>query len=91
MTFSFKYYRIISYEYGYKAQRKIGKQWKIIGYYENLKNAVKDTFKYRILTETTNNVIDATNEACIRLESAKLLKKIECIANEIEEVFKHEQ
>jgi len=91
MVIKFKNYQIKSYEHGYISQRMIGKQQKLIGYYENIENAVKDTFHYRVLVETTNNIIDATNKATLQLESAKLLKKIKCIENEIMEAIKNEQ
>jgi hypothetical protein len=91
MTFKFKDYQIKSYDYGYMAQRKVGRQWKIVGYYQNLQSAVIGTFHYRVLTETTDSIIDATDAAAIRLQSASLLQAIESIATELEEAIRHGQ
>lgn len=83
MAIKWKNYLIKSYDYGYVAQKRVGNQWKAIGYYRDLKQAVKDLFEHRVLTETANCIVDAQNTAAIRLQSAHILQRIEEIADDI--------
>ena len=83
MSIEWKQHLIKSYEYGYVVQRKVGRQWKAVGYYSNLKHAVNGLFEHRVLTETADCIVDATSAAAIRLQSAHILQRIDDIANEI--------
>jgi hypothetical protein len=85
VTITWKNHLIKSYEYGYVTQKRVGKQWRAIGYYSTLKQAVNDLFQHRVLTETTDHIVDATNKASIQLQSAHILQKIDQIASEISE------
>lgn len=90
MKFIWKGYQIKSYEYGYIVQKQVGRQWKVIGHYSNLKQAVKDLFEHRVLTETADCIVNTTDEAAIRLQSAHILQRIKDIAHEIQEGLNHD-
>lgn len=83
MSIQWKQHLIKSYDYGYVVQRKVGNQWKAVGYYNDLRHAVSGLFEHRILTETADCIVDATNTAAIRLQSTHILERIDDIANEI--------
>ncbi len=79
-------YQIESYEHGYKVKKNISKnRWKVIGYYDSLQSANMGLFKYRVQTETVNDIIDCTKTAEARLSTARLVVKINAIAKEIVE------
>ena len=83
MTISYKHYRIKSYQHGYMVQKQVGSQWKTDGYYSNLQQAVLGLFECRVLTETSEYIVDVKNRAEIQLKSAELVHKIQQIADDI--------
>lgn len=84
MTIEWSQWRIRSSDYCYIVERKINPtRWRAETYHNSLAQACQSLLDYRIRTETADCVIDATNRASIRLQSAQLLQKIDQIANEI--------
>jgi len=88
MKIELRNWRIKSTEYCYMVERRSGlKYWKPAGYYGTLRQAAQSVLDQRVRTETTDCVIRAYDEASRRIETAKLIKKIEEITNEILEAF----
>ena len=84
MKILFNKHRIISYRYGYKLQKQISNnRWISQSFHLNLEQACIELLNIRILTETTRNIIDATNSAYAQLGTARLIQKINAIKDEI--------
>jgi hypothetical protein len=92
MVIKWPHWQIISYEYGYKVQRKISKErWVTHTYHNNLRSAVLELLNYRLQMDTTDMVVNASDTAAARLGTARLVKKIETIADEILQAVNSEE
>ena len=90
MIIQWPLWRIRSYEYGFVVERRINPtRWKAIFYHNTCAQAIQSMFDYRVRTETTQYVVDAMDAASARLSTAKLVKKIDDIVDEIAKGFKH--
>jgi hypothetical protein len=84
MIIQWSQWRIRSTDFGFQIERKINPtRWVTHTYHNTLTQACQSLLDYRISTETIHCVIDATNTASARLSTARLIKKIDSVANEI--------
>lgn len=84
MIIEWRQWRIRSTDMCFQVERKINPtRWVAESYHNTLAQACQSLLEYRIRTETANYVIDATDAASARLNTAKLIKKIEAITSEI--------
>lgn len=83
MIINYPNHKIKTYEHGYVVQKKTGSQWKVTGYYSDLRQAALGLFQHRVLTETADCIVDAIDKSSIQLQSAHILKHIDDIKCEI--------
>lgn len=88
MTIEWRQYRIKSNDFGYQTERKINpSRWKAEWYHPTFAAAVQNLLEHRIRTETEDCIIQAVNQASARADTAKLVKKMAAIADEISEAL----
>lgn len=86
MTIEWQEYRIKSTDLCFQVERRVNKaRWVVMSYHNTLAQARQSLLEHRIRTETINYVIDATDAASARLSTARLIKKIEALALEMQE------
>jgi hypothetical protein len=81
-------YEVSTYEYGYKVHKLRGRQWKIQGYYNDLRHAINGVFENYILEETNDFIVDFENVSTLDEQKMALIERIKEIRNEILEGLK---
>ncbi len=76
-------YRVTSFAGGYKLSRQKGKQWKIVGYHQDLGSTLQNLFELRVRVDTRDFLVNFNDSLEFNPQQQALISRIDEIKQEI--------